>query len=179
MIRGDYTRYLYMYKAMGYKVFMKYKDEILYYSKRFDIDPEIIFFLITNEQMNRGNCTTKLIEFFIATFLPSFAIKKDLSIGLGQIKISTAKNVFQKNILPKQLINPEFNIYCVTYLVKNMGIFKTKTLDVVPEIVKAYILGENNKKLCTREQKLYVELCKWSYKYSYFNRLRRTIKVSC
>ncbi|WP_106496273.1 hypothetical protein [Lentibacillus sp. Marseille-P4043] len=165
-----YSKYLSIYKAVGYKVFLRYKNDILYYSNKLRVDPEIVFFLITNEQINRGDFFTKIIEKFVAIFRPNLAIKKDISIGLGQIKISIANNATKRDVVPKQLLKPKWNIYCVAHIVKSMDYDDTCVEECIPKIVTAYTIG-NDSRIITKEMYLYIKLSKWSYLNRYFHSL--------
>lgn len=88
----------YFDKYMGlmyYEAFKtrKYKYLIQSLAEQEGINPELLFGIILIEKINRGYWVTRFVEKFFAKLFPKYLIKKDLSIGISQIKVSTAKIV--------------------------------------------------------------------------------------
>lgn len=93
LIKKMNNKYLY-YKGLLITLeinLRKFKEIIINELKGTDIDPNIVYGILLIEFANRSNSINKISEKFICWFFPNFAIKRNLSIGLTQIKISTAK----------------------------------------------------------------------------------------
>lgn len=63
-----------------------------------------------------------MIEKFVCRFFPRIAIKKNISVGVAQIRISTAAEVLKENpfIFIKKICNDKLNIEICARLLKNI-----------------------------------------------------------
>ncbi|MCU5227990.1 lytic murein transglycosylase [Bacillus paranthracis] len=116
-------------------------------SEKNGVDPEIIFSIILIESVSRGNVLVKSIEKIAGVLFPTILIRLDVSLGIGQIRISTARNLCNltnnKQII-KMLLDFESNISLVSKLV---GIYIEDCKmdkDPVKSIVKMYTTGNKN-----------------------------------
>jgi hypothetical protein len=162
---------LHRYKRIGKKVFNKYHSEILLSSNNSKVDPEIVFFIIVNEQVNRGDHLTKLFEKILVYLLPKLALKKDVSIGLGQIKISTAKALGEAGKIGKLLIKPSYNIKLLAQIIKKIELQLLSDC-TVDNIVLMYTTGKTNHTKIPIGLKIYINIAKWSYSKNFFNVLQ-------
>lgn len=106
---------------LEYPLIETYCYEINKAAKKNNINVNLLKTILTLEYINRGQCYNRLIETILCKYFPSIAIRKDISVGLAQIKISTAKDVLQRNPFRfvKKLVVTEFNIsVCAKYLKK-------------------------------------------------------------
>ena len=96
-----------------------YKKLINDMSDKNNIDSEILMTILLIEEFNRGSICHQLQEKFLVSLFPGIVLKKDMSLGLGQIKLSTASrllDVSKGEALPL-LMNPIKNIeICARYL---------------------------------------------------------------
>lgn len=96
-----------------------FDNEIIKYSEQYAISKQLLKSILVLEYLNRGSPLITAYEKILCCFFPTKAIKKDLSIGLGQVKISTAVRVLKKNpqSILKKLFEPDYNIrVCAKYL---------------------------------------------------------------
>ncbi|MBF0753039.1 hypothetical protein E4T89_02050 [Jeotgalicoccus nanhaiensis] len=100
-------------------------EEITYmykYANEYEIDFSYINSLLTIERFNRGDFITKYKEHLSVKYLPQFTANQDPSLGVGQIKISTAEKYFpntSKLELQQLLLNTEFNISLCANIIKD------------------------------------------------------------
>ena len=87
-----------------------------------DISVVLLETVLRLEIFYRGRIYNKLLEKFICRFFPQIAIKKNISVGMAQIRISTAEEVLRENpfIFIKQICNDQLNIEVCAKLLKNM-----------------------------------------------------------
>lgn len=101
----------------------EYCYEIQSASEKYGISQNILKYLLILEYIYRGQWYIRLIERVICRFsiFYSFAIRRDLSMGMAQIKISTAKELIKCNprsFIPK-MCDPAFSIdLCAAYIRK-------------------------------------------------------------
>lgn len=98
------------------------KYDIEKFSKRYGIDETILQGIILLEYINRKTLFFSLYESLLCRFLPRLAINKDISVGLCQIKISTAMSV--TGIPPERLVRKlsysRYNIKICAKHIKNI-----------------------------------------------------------
>ncbi len=89
-----------------------YEYEIKSVCERNDISTDLLNTIIKLEYIHRGKWYYNLFEKIISKFFTNVAIKKDISIGISQIKISTAKEVLEKSPTKfvKKLADIDFNL---------------------------------------------------------------------
>lgn len=95
------------------------KYNIDHYARENDINSKLLEAILRLEIFYRGNSHTKLLEKLLCGYFRKAAIKRDISVGIGQIKISTAQKVL--NLDSYQIIgtlcNDETNIkICAMYI---------------------------------------------------------------
>lgn len=93
------------------------------------IDVELLKTIVALEYIYRGQWHNRLSEIILCRYFPWLAIKKDISVGLTQIKISTAKEILE--MAPQKFVNklmdPEFNMeVCAKYLKKVINQYNLK-----------------------------------------------------
>lgn len=98
-----------------------YCNEIERYSAQNDISAQVLRGILILEFIHRGSFITRTLEKALCKCFPIRAIKRNLSVGLGQIKISTAKDVLEES--PEKFIHKlcetDFNIQvCAKYIAK-------------------------------------------------------------
>lgn len=96
-----------------------YSYEIERICNKYDISKELLETIASLEYIYRGRWYYRFLEIILCKYFPKTAIKKDISVGIAQIKISTAKKI--KEECPLKFINnlykPEFNLeICAAYL---------------------------------------------------------------
>lgn len=134
-------------------------DTIIYkYSQKYCVSPFLLKSIIVIEQINRGHWLLNTAEKIIAKFFNKYLIQKDFSIGLCQIKPSTAKTVFPKISHEKIsliLLKQESNIHICA---KILAPYNFKSIE---EIILLYTTGSTNKNYLKNPAiKLYINLCK-------------------
>ena len=165
-------KYLSQCKRYNEKTLLKMKEE----SMKYNLNPELIFGIITLERMNRGSVIIRLIEIFGVYFIPSLIIKKNISIGLGQIKLTTAKEVLgdsdDARIL-KMLIHPLKCIEVVAMLIHKYSFELDSKYQITDSYVKKisnlYITGNPNPNL-NFQIKTHSLLLKWSIENNIFEK---------
>ncbi|WP_214764599.1 hypothetical protein [Exiguobacterium sp. s141] len=140
------------------------------------VDIELLFGIVTLERLSRGDLLTRNLERLVYYVLPIFIVKKDLSIGLGQLKLSTVKkNVKSENekLLLKKMINPHTNIMLVAIVLQKALITFEKSVQINPtvieRIVDIYLRGEE-KNSPNEQVTIHIRLLKWSYKNYLFEK---------
>lgn len=133
---------------------------------------ELLFSIIVIEKMNRGDLITHTLEKMLVKLAPYFVVKKDLSIGLCQIRISSAKQVrnIPEGFLIRKLMNPLFSIETMSKLI-NLFIEKNNSefYDII-YIINKYTTGESNPYI-TKELSIYQDLVEWAIKKEWFLKL--------
>jgi hypothetical protein len=161
-----------MFISSAYSIKKDYLIKILSCSKANNINVDILFSILIIEKMNRGDLWSRILERTAAFISPKLVIKLDLSIGLGQIKISTAQKV--SNVPPQKLIidllKPELNIEIVSRL---LSIYNEQTAgdsNQIKKMVNLYTTGkkevENNTQLI-----LYIQLVNWCVSQKVFSKV--------
>lgn len=96
-----------------------YQSDIEEYAKVYRIDPELLKSILYIEEFNRGSIIQYFIERLFITWFPAFVLEKDMSIGFGQIKISTASKLLNisEGAALEELARPRRNIeICARYI---------------------------------------------------------------
>lgn len=140
-------------------------EEITYmykYANEYDIEFTYIHSLLTIERFNRGDFITKYKEHLSVKFLPQFTANQDPSLGIGQIKISTAEEYFpnkSKLELQQLLLNTEFNISLCANIIKDFQ--ENKNVDNTNlDLIKIYITGSSSSSM-NDTIRLYYFLFEW------------------
>ena len=70
----------------------------------------------------RGRIYNRILEKIICRFFPKIAIKKNISVGIAQIRISTAEDILRKDASSflGEICNDEFNIKICAKLIKKI-----------------------------------------------------------
>lgn len=139
-------------------------------SKKNNIHPEILFGVLVVEQINRGDWITRSLESVASIFFPRILIKLDVSLGFGQIKISTAKTVTDlkkdKDIV-RSLVNVESNIELAARLLADY--YKCCKTDHEPLRGLVNLYGTGRKKVTpNKELNIYYSLLSWSVSQKMF-----------
>lgn len=102
------------------RIFSLYKYEIKKLSKKYDINPKIVLYILCIESLYRGSFFEKISEKIYCYFLYDLAIEKDISIGITQIKLSVISDMIQQSpyVFRKKLFNPEFLIKITCKIIK-------------------------------------------------------------
>ena len=90
-------------------------------AKSNDINTKFLETIVKLECFYRKRIYYKFIETLLTRLFSSYAIKKDISVGIAQIKVSTAQKVLRQNpyLFIKKLCNDQFNIeICGKYIKK-------------------------------------------------------------
>lgn len=96
-----------------------YRLDIEKYAKVYGIDPDLLKSVLSIEEFNRGSIIQCFIERLLINGFPAFVLRKDMSIGFGQIKISTASKLLSisEGAALEELAKPGRNIeICARYL---------------------------------------------------------------
>lgn len=140
-------------------------EEITYmykYANEFDIEFTLINALLTIERFNRGDFITKYKEHLLVKFLPQFTANQDPSLGIGQIKISTAEEYFpnkSKLELQQLLLDTEFNISLCAHIIKDFQ--KNENMDNTNlGLIKLYTTGSSSSSI-NNTIRLYYFLFEW------------------
>jgi len=137
---------------VGNRIIEMYKYEIEKYSKQNDLPRNLLTAILLLEIINRGQWYNRLLEIFCCYCFPNLSIKKDISVGVSQIKISTAEKVLKKSPLRfiKRLINNTYNIsVCAKYLKNLINKFEEEkvtnpyyfNIDMYEYIASQYLKG--------------------------------------
>jgi len=114
-----------------------YEYEIIRICHANDINIELLKTIVALEYIYRGQWYNWLSETILCKYFPWLAIKKDISVGLTQIKISTAKEILE--MAPKKFVNklmdPEFNMdVCAKFLKKIIDKYKIENKENYQDI---------------------------------------------
>lgn len=151
-----------------YKVMLKKKhiDKkialIKKHANTYRIDHNELYAILVLEHVNRGSFITRFMEKIVVTFLTNIAVKFDLSIGIAQIKISTAKKIYPDSkyqSIARKLLNDDFNICMCAKIIKEYHLSPLED-NTLLGLVKNYLTGNVNTKLNTSII-IYYELMKW------------------
>lgn len=170
--KKNYEYYKFKYLEQSYRL----KKEVLMFisnsSEIENINAEVLFGFISLESLNRGDfltCTLERIGVFLA---PSYLIKHDMSLGIGQVKISTAKKVLtdqnDKKVL-NSLIHPKKNIEIVAKLLSSYLKNVERNENSLRFLTNKYITGKENPKI-TEEMEIYYLLLEWSIQNEIFKK---------
>lgn len=99
-----------------------YKYEVEEECEKNYVPPTLLMTIIQLEVLNRGTWFYRNIEKLVCRFAPKYAAKKDFSIGLTQIKISTAQEIIRKSpdTFLMKMFDDRFNIMLCSKLLKKL-----------------------------------------------------------
>lgn len=146
-------------------------------AEKYNLNAELLFAIIMLEKMSRDNIITQLLEKLTFYFLPIYLIKKNTSIGVGQVKITTAKevlsNISNYDILRK-LMNFNTNLDVVAKLIfkyrNDVSRDEINEEEVMRKVSNLYITGEKNPTL-NLQIKTHSLLLLWSVKNRIFKEI--------
>lgn len=89
-----------------------YENEIYKHSQKYNLNPKLITYIMSFEDFYRGGYLWQIAEKIYCYYFYDFAIKKDASIGISQMKISNIAKTLKMSPLrfKKRLFNPNFMI---------------------------------------------------------------------
>lgn len=96
-----------------------FEYEIIEHARINQIEPSILYKILLLEYSFRGKYIFCVYEKFLVKYFKNYVIKNNMSIGLAQIKISTAKKILEQSpyIFIEKLLEPIFSIeLCAKYL---------------------------------------------------------------
>lgn len=100
-------------------------------AKENDINPKLLRTILYLEIFYRKRIYNQLLENFICKFMKKLAISKDISVGIAQIKVSTAEKILMKDapLFLDQLPKDTYNIQvCGKYLKHLLEEYKNDSL---------------------------------------------------
>lgn len=165
-------KYLEISKSYPKKTMQVFSEASLFH----EIDVELLFGIVTLEKLNRGDLLNRYLEKVIYFFSPQTLVKKDMSIGVGQIKLSTIKKTSKYETdrsLLKKMINPQTNIVLVAKVIQDILNNLEPYVDLnditLKNIVSCYLTG--SEKTRTNPQiMMHVNLLKWSINNQLFRK---------
>lgn len=91
-------------------------------AKENDINAILLETVLKLEIFYRGRIYNRILEKIICRFFPKIAIKKNISVGIAQIRISTAEDILRKDASSflGEICNDEFNIKICAKLIKKI-----------------------------------------------------------
>ena len=114
-----------------------------------EIDPEVLFGILLLEHANRGGMT-RIAERLLSRIFPGYVIRKDCSLGLCQIRISTAQRISgdPPRRVVSALLNDQRNIVICAQLLSDLqsryrlGVLPIR--DRLASTAKLYLTGRLN-----------------------------------
>lgn len=100
-------------------VIANYKENILKFADKYDISSNLLSSILLIEEFNRGSIYQQALERFLVYFFPSYVLERNMSLGCGQVKITTASRLLSisKGEAMQRLMDPIQNIeICARYL---------------------------------------------------------------
>jgi len=166
--------YKYKMKSNMY-LFNNHFNYIEKISKTYNVDSHLLYYILLIEWINRGNWLTKSSEKILVKLFINKVIKYDISIGIGQIKVSTAQFFLRhgdnRNIARNLLID-EFNIEVCAKIISSYyhSIHKSDDKGLLG-LVKQYTTGNDSSKV-NIQIIIYYSLLKWAFKESLLSKVR-------
>lgn len=169
---SNFENVLKYYKMKYLEISMSYPTKIMqvfYEASSFHkIDVELLFGIVTLENLNRGDLFNRSIEKIIYYLLPNTLVKRDLSIGIGQVKLSTIKKSLKdetdRNLL-KKMIKPETNIILVAKIIQDILNNLETPIDlndkILRKIVCCYLTGDEEIQINSQIM-MHLNLLRWS-----------------
>lgn len=147
------------------KKIIKHEEAIKLASSKYHVDIDILYNILLIEYTNRGDFFTRNIERLLAKYCSAILVNRDASVGIGQIKISTAKELFpqenEKTVL-KNLLKNDFNItVCAILIGKYTDYLKKEQKNNLFNLVKLYTTGSINSDI-NLSLITYYKLLKWA-----------------
>lgn len=145
----------------------KYIDKELNYiqkiSRKYCVDSKELYGILVLEHLNRGGLIIKFIEYFYIKIFYNF-LPKDITVGIGQIRISTAKQYISeltKKEIANKLLNKENNILIAAMVICDYyNNHQKKKKRKYKEMVKFYTTGTINT-LDNYSIEMYTFLLEW------------------
>ncbi len=100
-------------------VVMNYEENILKFATKYDISSNLLISILLIEEFNRGSIYQQAVEKFLVYFFPSYVLGQNMSLGCGQVRITTASRLLNisKGEAMQRLMDPVQNIeICARYL---------------------------------------------------------------
>jgi|SRR5699024_4569023 len=146
------------------------------YSDLYNIEWIELYGMVLIEYLNRGKLVIRFIEKSAVYLCTKKVIKKDYSIGIAQIKISTAKRFCSKKEdrkIAKRLLNDKFNISISAQVIREYYLSPDNKNKILG-LVKHYTTGNSNSKMNSTIF-IYYKILKWVIKCERFNQSREKI----
>lgn len=91
-------------------------------AKENDINVVLLETILGLENFYRGRMYNKILEKILCRFFPVIALKKNISVGIAQIRLSTAEKVLRKDAhtFIKEICNDEYNIALCAKVLKSI-----------------------------------------------------------
>ncbi|PEF81434.1 hypothetical protein [Bacillus toyonensis] len=162
----------------AYRTNRKILSSIETTSKINSVDPEIIFSIILIESVSRGNFFMRSIEKIAGMVFPNILIRLDVSLGIGQIRISTARelcNLTNNKQIIKLLLDFESNISLISKLVSIYVEDCRFDKNPIKSIVKMYTTG-NKDTVDNVQSTVYYMLVSWSISNGTFHKVLAEIQ---
>lgn len=125
-----------------------FKYEIKKYSKKYNINPRIIMYILCIEDIYRGYSLNRNLEKLYCHFFYKSAIEKDVSVGIAQIKISTFSKILKTSPLnfQRKIFNVGFSIKVLSLIIKDAldSYSATSENDIYAHIANIYNGNYNN-----------------------------------
>jgi len=154
----------YKYKVRLRKTFIDDKlSYIIECSNLHEINPKLLYGVLLIEYVNRGNWRTRTIESVLVKYFIHTAVKLDMSIGIGQIRISTAKQFLTDVDSPnmgRKLLEDKFSIEVCARILSHYIHITRHAENPLLDIVKFYTTGKNLSE-SNASIELYYSLLKW------------------
>ncbi|MDO6448995.1 hypothetical protein [Oceanobacillus profundus] len=158
------------HKAILNKKYIDRRIDIIdKYASTYYLDRNELYGILLLEYLNRGSWITRNTERVFVSLFTRSAINLDLSIGIAQIKISTAKKFYPSSdfkTLAKKLLIDEFNIHLCAQIMNKYYLSPQKNNKLLG-LVKQYTTGNKNAKE-NLSIYIYYKLLKWIIEEQYF-----------
>ena len=100
-------------------VIENYSKDILNFADKYNVSSNLLISILLIEEFNRGSIFQQALERFLVYFFPSYVLERNMSLGCGQVKITTASQLLgiSKGEAMQRLMDPIQNIeICARYL---------------------------------------------------------------
>lgn len=147
------------------------------YAKKYNLNPNLILAFVIIEKLNRGHIVQIYTEKLIAAFWPKLLIYLDASLGIGQLKISTAKKILSINdntSVIKYLLDSDKNIEIMAKLIKCYN--RSDNTQNLEYLVKLYTTGNKFANWNTSINIYYQLFCKIVAKQFFADELKFELK---
>lgn len=127
------------------ETFVRYRPLIITTAKYWNLNPNILFGILLIENVNRGNKILRFAERIAVVNMPKVIINRDASIGIAQIKISTAlkyTKCYTKYDVAKLLLKDCFSIRICSMIINEYFNTATSSSNKILELVNYYTTGK-------------------------------------